>query len=237
MSINRLSRDNILKKALDLADSPTLNEKNRSDGSLIDATAMVIEWLQEGIDYFYTLYPLAGLTTFANFTIAAATTVYALPTDTLKVYRDGLVLPSDSIRVAKKSLSFILGLSLTRVGPPQYYVEAYPNIQLWPIPDKAYSASIAYYKMPPALINTEVPAFPSDYVLVEYVHLKCKEWLEAIPKGSAMEFAKAQVSELRKAGIMDQLEEDVIPFDRSAFPGGGSRAGSTYDWMGDIGNK
>lgn len=235
MAVNRLTRDGIIGKALDLADSPTLDEKNRSNGSAIDTTAPAIEWLQQGLDLFYTLYPQAGTVTSYSFTITEGVTSYAMPSDLLLTYRDGIILPTDKKRMTKRSLGYILNLDPNREGTPKFYIEAPPNWEVWPKPDKSYSAQAKYHKVPAALATGGIPTFPSDYLLVEYLHIKMKEWVNAVPKGSALQFALSVVSKFVKAGIINQLEEEQIPFDREAFPGGGSYPGSQYDWMGDVG--
>ena len=235
MAVNRLTRDQIIGKALDLADSPTLDEKNRSDGSAIDTTAPAIEWLQQGVDLFYTLYPQAGTVTSTSIAIVAGTTSYAMPSDLILTYQNGIVLATDKKRLSKRSLSYVLNLDQTRTGTPKFYREEPPNWKIWPEPDKAYTGTAYYHKMPAALATGTVPTFPSDFLLVEYLHIKMKEWLNAVPKGSALQFALNIVSKFVKAGIINQLEEEQIPFDREAFPGGGSYPGSQYDWMGDVG--
>ena len=104
---------------------------------------------------------------------------------------------------------------------------------MWPIPDKAYTGKVYYYKIPDALTGAVVPTFPNDYILVEYVHLKGKEWLQALQRGSAEVFAKLQIAGLIKAGVLATMEEDQIDFDRPAYPGGGTTlGGGRSDWMG-----
>ena len=48
MAINRLTRDQILIRALDLADSAVLDTKDRPAGTIV-AAALSIGWLQEAL--------------------------------------------------------------------------------------------------------------------------------------------------------------------------------------------
>ncbi|KKL69545.1 hypothetical protein LCGC14_2113910, partial [marine sediment metagenome] len=57
MAINRLQRDQIINRALDLADSSVLDAKDRPSNPTIESGALSVEWLQEAIDIFAKRFP------------------------------------------------------------------------------------------------------------------------------------------------------------------------------------
>jgi hypothetical protein len=97
-------------------------------------------------------------------------------------------------------------------------------------PDAPYQATLWYYQVPAALGPTTVPQFPSDWLLIEYVRLRGREWVNAVPPGTAMEYARKEIGRLRQAGLAGEPEDDTLPFDERRFLTG--NAGPT-DWMGN----
>ncbi|KKK73690.1 hypothetical protein LCGC14_2891300, partial [marine sediment metagenome] len=57
MAMNRLQRDEIINKALDLADSPVLDAKDRPSSPTIESSALSLDWLQEVLDIFAKRFP------------------------------------------------------------------------------------------------------------------------------------------------------------------------------------
>ena len=108
MAINRLDRDTILNRALDRADSPTLDQKDRPSNPTIAAGALSLQWLQEGIDLFHKLWPFSANITSVTVTIAVNDTTITVPSDFILDYKNGIVLDDDKGRLWRKSLSKIL---------------------------------------------------------------------------------------------------------------------------------
>lgn len=90
---NRLTRDQILNQALDLMDSPTLDQHDRPNAPTIDAGAFSISWLQNALDRFHQVFPWAGLVKAVPITLAQGNPAIALPSDFLLDVRDGIVIP------------------------------------------------------------------------------------------------------------------------------------------------
>ena len=59
MSMNRLTRDQIINRALDLADSSVLDAKDRPSNPTIEIDAISLKWLQEALDLFAKRFPFS----------------------------------------------------------------------------------------------------------------------------------------------------------------------------------
>ena len=70
MPINRLSRDNIIIQALDMADLPELNQHDRPAGT-VAATAFAINWLQRAVDAVLAEFPWGGEVSRATGTLSS----------------------------------------------------------------------------------------------------------------------------------------------------------------------
>lgn len=240
---NRLTRDQVIGKALNLADIPALDAHDRSNGSAIDATAFMIDWLQEIVDWFHAQIPMAGLLTGATITITTTGSV-ALPSDFLIDLRDGIFLTADPrvrlTRVAGQEYVQRLTLlaSTTPTSPPIFYFVLPPNVLFinrnGGTPDKSYAAQFWYYALPAALATGTVPNFPSDLILVEYLKLKAQEWCRSIQPGTAEAYAKTRVADLQKNGLFMEPESDTIPLDPRRFVGAGSA--TPWGWLGELGS-
>ena len=196
MGTNRLSRDEILLRALDLIDSPSLDQKARP-GNVLDAQSFLIGWLQDGLDFFHRKFPWTGLMAMQNLTLAGTDT-YTLPTDCVLDIRDGLRImerqgtgSGTKRRLLRKSLSWLLSRDTTgdAVGTPTAYVMLPPSLRIYPHPDKAYAAEFWYYSLPATLTAATIPNFPDDWTLVEFVRLRGKEWTGESAPGTALTFA------------------------------------------------
>jgi len=217
MAINRLNRDQILQRALNLADSPTLDLKDRP-GGLIQVNALSITWLQEALDRFHKKFPFAADIKAVPLNIAALDNTFALPSDYILDYKDGVLLADDAGRLRRRTLSYILNKTQgTTASPhksvPKIYAPRGGTLisDFYPRADKAYTATFYYYALPAVLTGTVVPSFPDDAILVEYVWIKAREWHRELPPGSAIGFANTQITDLQKSGIGIEPEEDEIP--------------------------
>ena len=244
--MNRLTRDQLIRRALKLIDSPRLNEIDTGasttpdDTTAILSTAVCIGWLQEGLDLAHNLFPMgAQVKTVAfNFTDGART--YTITTvvpalDFILDFKDGIVLDDDEGRLSRKGFNWILGqrLSSTSEGKPRYYSIRNGLLEVRPVPDKTYGATLYYYAMPASLATGTVPSFPSDLNLVEYLHAKGREWTRELPAGTAEKYMLDAMARLNISGLGNEADqEDVIPLDRQVFPGGGTAYEDALDWMG-----
>ena len=234
---NRLSRDTILLRALALIDSPRLDEKDQPTAGTITSTALSIAWLQEALDLAHNLFPQSGLLKSTTFNITAGTATYTITTiasDFVLDFKDGILLPSDKGRLRRTAFTKLLDVptGTSARGTPTNYGIQNGALVLRPVPSEAYTAAtLYYYSLPSVLSASTVPSFPSDLILVEYVHLKGREWLREVPAGTAEAYIIMAVGRLQKAGLGSESEmDDVIGVDRQAFPGGGTSYDPS-DWF------
>lgn len=235
MAINRLDRDTILNRALDRADSAVLDQKDRPSGTII-AAALSITWLQEGIDYFYKKFPWQGTITNVVRNIAENDTQIVLPDDFILDYENGIILEEDGGRLQRKGLSHLLSrpvgtASSPNRGEPEIYTIVGNVIEFRPKANKSYpNALLWYYALPAVLTSSDLPTFPDDSILVEYVWIKAQEWHRRLPIGSSFKYANERISEMQTAGIGLEAEPEKIPYDRDSF--GERESVSRTDWMG-----
>lgn len=228
MAMNRLTRDQILVRALDLTDSSVLDNKDRPAGTIV-AGAYTIGWLQEVLDYFAKKFPFSQDITSTPVSIAANATTFAVPADFVLDYKNGLLLPDDKGRVQRRGLSYLLNFSLNNTGLPTFYAVRGSTIEFRPKADAAYTATLWYYKLPAVLAAADVPQFPDDSILTDYVWLKCQEYHRVAQAGSARGYADKMIKELQAAGIGNEAEEDQIELDAKFA---GDNSGSPLGWMG-----
>lgn len=226
--MNRLTRDQILVRGLGLIDSPRLDEKDRPAGTIV-ATALSLGWLQDALDLAHNMFPMSGLLKSATFNIVAGTGTYAISAfaaDFVLDFKNGVVLPDDKGRLTRKAFNSLLSVptSASSQGKPLMYGIQQGSLVLRPVPRDSYTAAVLwYYSLPSVMSAGTIPSFPSDLILVEYVHLRGKEWIRELPSGTAEKYLIDAVARLQKAGLGSEAEaDDVIDFDRTVFPGGGS---------------
>jgi len=222
MAMNRLDRDTIINRALDLADSSVLDEKDRPSSPTIATGALSITWLQEAIDLFAKRFPFSLNLAESSISIAENDTSFSVPSDFIIDYRNGVVLTEDEGRLLRRSLNYLLNQSIGTTassirGLPSYYAVRGSTILFRPKADKAYTATLHYYQLPSVLASSTVPFFPDDYIMVHYVWIKAQEWHRIVPIGSALQYAEDRIKDLQKAGIGLEAEPTEIELDRGTF--------------------
>lgn len=216
--MNRLTRDEILHQGLDLADLPTLDEHDRPGGrgSTIAATAHSIAWLQSALDLVHRTFPWSGLVTSTTLTVAPSGSA-TLPTNFLEDFRDGVTLGSPYRRLRRVSMPDLLAADPEAVGDLVAYVVTPPTLRVWRRPIVTTPLTLWYYALPPPLTANTIPQFPDDLTLVEYIHLRAKEWVGAVPPGSALAYLTRLCAALQKSGKGPQAEARSIPLDPGVF--------------------
>ena len=222
MSMNRLTRDTIINRALDLADSSVLDAKDRPSSPTIESDALSITWLQEALDLFAKRFPFSLNLTEAPISIAESDTSFSVPSDFIIDYRNGVILAEDQRRLVRRSLNVILnqlvGTSASPVrGVPDMYAVRGTTIKFMPKAQQAYSATLHYYSLPAVIGSTDTPFFPDDYILTHYVWIKAQEWHRVVPIGTALQYSEDRIKDLQKAGIGLESEPTEIELDRRTF--------------------
>lgn len=209
---------------------PSLDVHDRPDEVNIDPAAHSISWLQNCLDLFYNEIPQAGIVTSTSITLTVNTPTVALPADFIMDVKHGVILPAEKRRLLRWPLQKVITASLTTTtGEPARYTVQGGSLRVTPTPKKTYPALLWYYAMPAVLGAADVPNFPSDFVLVEYVRLRALEWVHKLQPGTALTYARDQVAKLRKSGLFFLPEDDQIEVDPETFRAAG---GDRNSWMG-----
>jgi hypothetical protein len=247
--MNRYTRDEVLHTALDMADVATLEVHDRPDGVILPK-AHSIKWLQNMLDMFYNRYPFAGEVVKAAMLVQAhqedvllatppevipgeiAPSLY-LPHDFAIDVTDGLIIPyGESTFYRVKKIAFQPWLRVQTfyrsAQAPQarvlYYTIINNRIKTVPLIAQSVLADLWYYRLPPVLEANDIPRFPDDWTLIEYVRLRAMEWVRhpAVPIGTAKAYAEAELSADRQAGLLQRSEEDQLPLATYGTAGGDS---------------
>lgn len=110
-----------------------------------------------------------------DFTTTANTSTYPLPANWARMRS-----LRDTNRQAELWAVLLRDIDRSDVttGQPVFYAMNGAGVQLFPIPDGAYSLELRYWTMPPALVNdTDVPTVPADWhhMLWVYATWMCYE--------------------------------------------------------------
>lgn len=236
MAANRLTRDQIINRALDMVDSAALNQKERPGGAL-HQNAMSISWLQDGLDLFHRAFPWTGTVTTSVISFSPSTNTYALPTDFTMDVRNGIRIMQTNTkrRLHRKPLNWLLKQDTTSAcnGVPWGYVILTPNIKVWPWPNNTYTGELWYYALPSELAAGQKPNFPDDWSLVEYVRLRGKEWTNEAEPSTAITYARGLIGQLMRSGLGIEADIDELELDDATFTRTGADGGHPSDWMGN----
>jgi hypothetical protein len=246
---NRYSRDELIVKALDMAQLPNLKVHDAPNG-VVQADAHSVQWLQDILDFWYHMVPFSAAVTTVQLNVTANQSFVVLPSDFILDVRNGYLVQtvvndvasySRAIRLPVQKLISYQILYQHQPGQeikyPRYYcVQGVDNtgrqlMQLTPIPTISTLAVLWYYQLPPLLESNSKPRFPNDYVCIEYVRIRAREWAGVYEPGTAQRFCDKIVAGMKSAGLMNEPEDDEIPFDSQVYRAGGSRYNS-YSWMG-----
>jgi len=222
MAINRLDRDTIINRALDLADSAVLDAKDRPSNPVLATGALSISWLQEALDLFAKRFPFSNNITTFTISVSKGDSSFSVPSDFILDYRNGILWDDDEGRMTRRGLSTLLNVPLgTSSSPhesiPRIYSVKGTTIEIRPKSDKARTGILFYYQLPAALASATVPFFPDDYILVHYVWIKAQEWHRVVPIGSALQYAEDRIADLQRSGIGNEAEATEIELDQETF--------------------
>ena len=239
MPVNRLTRDQVLAQALDMADLPELDNLDRPAGTIL-STARSIPWLQRCLDLLHQEFPWAGTIASTPGTLTTLNTTNFAPADFILDVRDGLLLDLGGAtkRTLRRSFQQILSIQTLHdqggspaTGQPNSYCFLGRNLRLDITPETGgFPYTLWYYQMPAVLAATDVPNFPSDHVLIDYVYMRAREWAARLPMGSAWKYLReVEIPAIRMTGLGQEPEDNIIPLDPIRFRG---VSRSPWDWMG-----
>ena len=247
--MNRLSRDEIIHTALDMADLPTLNMKDRPEGILLP-NAISIQWLQQAMDAFHKRYPFAvdavtvDMLYIANSDrlVLVEDNTKNLPDDFTLDLRDGILLqpgPEQIVgRLRQRSLQSFINLNLQFQHhrgqyPVAYCVMGDDHIKVGPISDISYLMTMWYYKQPAKLRAEEKPKGFDEWCLIEYVRLRSLEWIRLLPPNTAKDYLNKELANLKAIGMLNNTEYEKLPLQNIVFLDAMlGTSSSPFAWMG-----
>lgn len=244
---NRYARDELIKIALNMAQLPNLEVHDMPNG-VVAQDAFCIQWLQDILDFWYHMVPFSASVVAVTLNATPQQGYVTLPSDFILDVRNGYLVRMDAAdpfsyrRVHRLPLQKYLNRTLAfqsttqRVVCPSFYcvqgVSATGRqlMQVTPTPTIATQGTLWYYQLPPLLAADDVPRFPNDYVCIEYIRIRALEWARVFDPGTAQKFCDKVVAGMKAAGLMNEPEDDEVPFDTLVYSKGGS--GNGYAWMG-----
>lgn len=247
--MNRLSRDEILHTALDMADIPTLDAKDRPDGVLLPR-AISIQWLQQAMDAFHKRYPFATDVQTATMLypansdrlVVADDTTLFLPTDFILDVTNGLLLRPDPDnlegRLRRRSLQSFIDIQLQYQRykgqyPVSYCVFGDEHIRVAPISETSYQLTLWYFKQPATLRAEDIPKGMDEWCLVEYIRMRALEWIRLLPPDSAKTYLNKELANLKTIGLMNNAEYEKLPLQNIVFLDAMlGTSSSPFAWMG-----
>lgn len=240
---NRHQRDTLIKLAIDESQVAQLKQHDCPNG-VVQPDAYSIEWLQHIIDFWYHKLPFSAGVDDIQLNIPALTTAIPVPENFILDVRNGYVRQcTDSVysmgrmiriplqKWLNRDLMYQGQISNTTNSVPNFYMIQGSNIKVTPQSSIARNARLWYYFLPPVLQSNDRPLFPNDYVLIEYLKIRALEWCRVYEPGTAQKFCDKIVLGMKAAGLMNEPEDDEIPFDTLTYKSGYSN-GASYAWMG-----
>lgn len=223
---------------------------------VVQQDAFAVQWLQDILDFWYHMVPFSATVKSVTLNCVANQNYVTLPSDFILDVRNGYTVqktPGDNttlrrtIRVPLQKFinRRLLYQTSTNVNYPYFYcvqgddgvtATQYQRMQVTPTPNIATVGQLWYYSLPAVLASDEKPKFPNDYVCIEYIRIRALEWSRIFEPGTAQKFCDKVVSSMRAAGLMNEPEDDEIPFDDLTWrkKSTGSVYGTTYAWMGTV---
>lgn len=249
---NRYTRDQLISIALQQVQLPNLEIHDMPDG-VVRPDAFCIQWLQDILDFWHHMMPFSATVDYVPLYLLANVGTVILPDDFILDVKHGLCtprIPSDLQtyqRLYRVPLQKFINRSLgyqkaTNVKSPYYYcvigddgdpMSQRQTMQVAPVQTQDVSAMLWYYKLPPPLQAGQKPKFPNDYVCTEYLRIRALEWAHIYDPGTAQKFCDKIVTGMKVAGLMNEPEDDEIPFDLLSQRQIGPELLNTYGWMGE----
>jgi hypothetical protein len=246
--MNRLARDEIIHTALDMADLPTLDIKDRPEGVLMP-TAISIKWLQHALDTFHHRYPFQTDVRSAEMIMPAfaeelilrqddpSLPVRHLPEDYMLDVKDGLTMTvrDNTGRLRRRAFQNYLNVKLmsqhTRQPHPVAYCIFNDIIHCSPQTEESKAFVFWYYGLPAVVeAHHKLRGF-DDWVAIEYVRLRALEWCRMLPPGTAKEYLNKELASLKSQGLLGDSEWEKLPLGTFIYLDAIQDA-SPFSWLG-----
>ena len=224
----RYTRDEIIVQGIELAIVPQLVTHD-IPGGLVDPNAFAIKWLQNALDTFHRKFPFSSDVFPVDMTIRANNTDLVLtsditkylPTDFMLDVRNGVLasLGTRQYRLKRESFQYWLSYQLATQGSPVTQPTCYTIIQnrikVLPLVTANMPATLWYYAVPAPLQALDKPNFPDEWSLIEFIRLKCLEFVRFIDLGTAHTYLHSEIARLKANGLINDTEYDTIPLENN----------------------
>jgi hypothetical protein len=250
---NRYVRDELIHTALQMVQLPNLEIHDMPDGVVLQ-NAYCIQWLQDILDFWHHMVPFSSTVRKAPLNATANSDTILLPQDFILDVRNGYIvqrIPGNSQSFARryrvplqKFINRQLGAQSQQpqvIPFPNYYcisgdddivTSQRQTMLITPTPTIATQGYLWYYQLPAALEAAQKPRCPNDYVCIEYLRIRACEWAGLYEPGTAQKFCQAIIASMKANGLMNEPEDDEIPFDEQVYHKGIDVEMSTFGWMG-----
>lgn len=247
---NRYVRDELIKIAINMAQLPNLEVHDIPNG-VVQPDAYSIQWLQDIIDFWFHLVPFSSTVVSTTLNCVANQRYVNLPSDFILDVRNGYLVQTvvGDVTSLKRTVRIPLQKYINRrvalqntsnVNFPVFYCihdidedTQVQRMQLQPTPNVSTVGELYYYALPSVLEAGSKPRLPNDYMAIEYIRIRALEWARVFEPGTAHKYCDRLVAGAKAAGLMNEPEDDEIPFDNLVFSKGtDSHYYNSYAWMG-----
>ena len=247
---NRYARDELITIALNMAQLPNLDQHD-IPGGVVQPDAFSVQWLQDILDFWYHMVPFSAAVDKVSLTATANSDTIVLPSDFIIDVRNGYLVQTvqgDTLSLKRRirtPLQKFISRQLayqraTAVLFPYFYcvqgvdtATGRQTLKITPTPTISTIGQLWYYKLPTVLASSDIPKFPNDYVCLEYIRIRALEWARIYDPGTAQKFCEKIVAGMKAAGLMNEPEDDEIPFDEEVYVRQQQEGYATYAWMGE----
>ena len=251
---NRYVRDELISIALNMLQLPNLEVHDMPNG-VVQQDAFCIQWLQDILDFWYHMVPFSATVVSDTLNCTANQNYVTLPSDFILDVRNGYLVQTvvgDSLSLkrthrvplqkfinrqlsSQKSTDVKYPLFYSVVGDDNNILTQQQLMQVTPTPTISTVGKLWYYKLPSILQSNEKPKFPNDYVCIEYLRIRALEWAHIMEPGTAQRFCDKIVAGMKANGLMNEPEDDEIPFDELTYhKSQGLFSNNAYVWMGAV---
>lgn len=247
---NRHSRDKLINIALNIVQLDNLIVHDVPHG-VVQPDAFSLQWLQDILDFWYHMVPFSATVVKVPLNATPNQDYIILPEDFIVDVRHGYLVetivgnPHSMQRRLRLPFQRFLSRSISLQGssnvqfPTHYCVNGKSSndrqlLRITPTPTIPTVGVIWYYQMPPLLRAGDKPAFPSDYVIVEYIRIRALEWARILDPGTAVSFCDRILKAMKANGLMNEPEDDEISNDETRYPTSSSDGLEAYRWMGHV---
>lgn len=250
---NRYTRDQLIRSGLQMAQLPNLEIHDMPDGVVLP-DAFSITWLQDIIDWWYHMVPFSTTIVTAPLNATANVSTITLPADFIVDVRNGYLtqrIPGDvkSLRRSAR-LSYqkfinreITHQKVTNALFPIYYcvngitkVDNTPHqiLNMCPTPSISTVGFLRYYALPARLNGDDIPLFPASRIMTEYIRIRACEYMHVYDPGTAEKYCDKLLLGVKASGLLNEPEDDEIPFDEQVHIKASDRSTYSYQWMGPV---